>query len=205
MSTEQQEIISTPILLQIPRKAYEAVAKTIKDNGDGAKFQALAQWFLNEFAAGGMMLKASNVAYIESIAPGKANSDTDIVSLIEAYAKRENGQYTFKSQVDPALIEPAKSAAFAQGCTLEDFISDALNTMLTNGWLYSFQPSGELRFTAPQMKQLEGLVGKSGLTGQDLCDFLFTRPNEMKVAPAEEAESSVATPAPKQEQAKKKV
>lgn len=208
MLTEQQDVISTPILLQIPRKAYEAVAQTIKDNGDGAKFQALAQWFFNEFAAGGMMLKAANVQYIDTLVPGKANSDTDIVKLIQAYAKRKDGQYTFTIPLDPALVEPSKDAAYAQGCSLEEFIKMGLNVMLTNGWLYSFKPEGELRFTERQMKQLENLVGKSALMGSDLIEHLFPETTAPKPMVAEEGSEAIVAAKPeavKVEASKKKV
>lgn len=208
MANEQQELISTPILLKIPKDAYEAVAKTIKDNGDGAKFQALAQWFINEFAAGGMMIKAANVAYINGLVPGRANSDTDIVMLIQEYAKRKDGQYTFNVPLDPAIVEPSKDAAFAQGCTLEEFIKMGLNVMLTNGWLYSFKPEGELRFTESQMKQLESLVGKSALFGSDLIEHLFpeTTTPQPKVVEEEPEVVAPAKPEPvKVEAPKKKV
>jgi hypothetical protein len=208
MANEQQELISTPILLKIPKDAYDAVANTIKDNGDGAKFQALAQWFINEFAAGGMMIKAANVSYINGLVPGKANSDTDIVKLIQAYAKRQDGQYTFNVPLDPAIVEPSKDAAFAQGCTLEEFIKMGLNVMLTNGWLYSFKPEGELRFTEPQMKLLEGLVGKSALFGSDLIEYLFPEATAPQKKAAEEDPEEVAPAKPepvKAEAPKKKV
>lgn len=157
---------------------------------------SLAQWFLKQVCAGGMALEAKDVAYLNSIIPGGFRSASTLIEQVEKAVRRERGQHTFTLSIDPALMPPIKEWIESAGISLDQFMQDNFQLMMSNGFLFHMQPTGGvLNLSASDRETIGKVIGKDPkeYTGEDVVEF-FRRvgAGEIRVSLIQEA----AAPAP---------
>lgn len=171
---KKQESANSPVLLTIPpisvsRETYEFIEK----NANGNMPEALMKWlayYLDRQARGGIMLEPEDVQYLTGLRDGKPfRSSREVVRAVESGLNREEGQFTFKGNVDPALHAPLKDQAEAMGCTTRDILENVVNQSLTNSWAYSLVPERQLNFTERDFEIISKFIGKGSFFGADLA------------------------------------
>lgn len=134
------------------------LAEVYKDTPE--QVPALAAYLLTQYAQGGLMFKAEEMENLQRLTGGKIANSASITQLVEKALERREGGFTVQANIDPSLFEPIKETASMMGMNVNALMQDAFNTMLQNGWLYSFTPSGgQLLLTK---EQREALVERFG-------------------------------------------
>lgn len=171
----KEKLVPLNLEVQVPENVYESLKKRAGDQPPLAVIAACAKYLLENYAFGGVMLKPTHVTRIVGALPNASNEniDIDIVKAVEKAAGMEDGQHVFKAHLDPAYIQPAQEVADAQGVDLEYLVTDALNTMLGNGWLYDFQTEGGvIRLTMDQLAEIQEILGQKTIFAHDLLNAM---------------------------------
>ena len=175
--------VQVALTVALSPDSYAFVEKAAVENG-GDVAGTLAGWigyWVENQAGGGISISPVEHDHLASLAGGKRfASSRALVRAVEKGMNRIEGSFSSTVKVDPALIAPLKDHAATMGWTPEELLNDGLNNMLTNGWLYGFEPEHVLRFTKETMEIVREFVGKAQLTGEDLANKIKPKP-EVKV------------------------
>lgn len=149
------------------QKAAEERGKTV----DQMLASAIRYWTDHQ-ARGGIFLEAEDAQYLTRINGSPFPSGKAIVRMIEQNLGREEGQYTQKVQIDPALIIPLEERAGQMGWTATELLTDVINLCLVNGWAYDLEPEFTIRLTQEQYRDLGQALGKAQFFGADVVEKL---------------------------------
>lgn len=135
------------------------------------RLASLAAYFLTEYARGGIMLTKRDLDAIERATDKVVQGSQDIVDAVCAGMGRKDGQYTVSAAVDPAWVAPLREVAEYQGCTLDELLTNCINTALGNGWLYSFnmRSGGIIPVEGEGWDILVRFMGKGAFSGKELA------------------------------------
>jgi hypothetical protein len=167
--TRTSKILVSIPAFELPASEFEAIKVAANTDDPLPKIQSWVKWFLSNYASGGLMLSGSEVRQVEKSTGQQLANGREVVAALLKAGGMEEGLHTFRVQLDPVWIAPAKETAAAQGVELEHLISDALNSMLGNGWLYEWVLNGgTARFTKEEWDGIKALTGKAIPTGADI-------------------------------------
>jgi hypothetical protein len=172
----KKEIATQKLVLNV--EMGEADAKRLFEGFEGREDQIplLAAYLLTHYAQGGLMLKAEEMANLQTITKTKIVNSASITALVERALERRDGGCRVEATIDDSLMEPIRELANAMGLTVNAFVTDALNTMLTNGWLYAITPTGgTIYLTKEQHDLLKGKLGEH-YTSDRILEALGCKP-----------------------------
>jgi hypothetical protein len=148
----------------------------VEENAKGDVQKTLASWityFLAQQTACGIMLEAKDHEYLAGLRDGKKFSKSrELVAMVEKAMRREDSQYTQQVPIDPAWIKPLEEQSGYMGLTPEQLLTDLINTVMSNGWAYSWTPAHQLNFTEGDFEQLRAFMGTKQFFGSDLAKKL---------------------------------
>lgn len=163
----ENTILDLPIIVKLKPEDLERVAKGHSTPAEPVR--KFAQFFFDQYLGGGLMLKSTDVQQIQEAMQGKLTGAADIVAAVQAHAGRTEGQFDFTVSLDPAFHVFVDELSQVQGVTIHGLLNDAFNTMMQNGWLYSFNPTGgTVAITEETMKPLRAILGKDHFTAEDI-------------------------------------
>jgi hypothetical protein len=130
-------------------------------------FDRVAAYLVEQYSKGGVLLRPSQVHFLEQLAGAPIQTSEAILQAFENASRRgsANGYLRVTYDVDPAFAEPLEQIAIAQGRDVDAIVQEGLTIVLTNSWLYAIDVSGgTLLMTKQTREELEELVGESPLT-----------------------------------------
>jgi hypothetical protein len=171
---------TTPVTINLNLSLTPEVYEYLETNSGGDVQKSLASWvayYLTQQSQGGMMLTAVDHAYLAKLRDGKRFAKSvEVVKMIESALKRVDSQYTQHVPIDPAWIGPLQETAEMMGVTVEQLLTDLVNTVVENGWAYEWRPAHQIRFTEADFAKLQQFMGKVTFFGSDLIQKLFGEP-----------------------------
>lgn len=138
-------------------------------------------YYMSAYAQGALVIEPAHAERIQRVVKTGELSSLMVTKLIEASKGVEDGQNIFKVPIDPALMAPIQEIADSQNVTVQALITDSINVMMNNGWLYMAVPEGRsLHLTTQQLEELAKLTGKdrSEVFAADVLNLL--RPKDAK-------------------------
>ena len=167
------------IPVELPAATYDQIKAFAKVEDPAPKIQAWVKWFLGQYASGGLMLSSAELKQVERHTGIELATGRQVVDVILKGAGMEDGQHTYRIQLDPAFITPAEETAKSQGVTMQHLVEDAINTMLENGWLYTFVPEGGVaRFSRSDWSVIQKATNKQNPTGADIAALFVAAAKE---------------------------
>lgn len=160
----------TSVVLTLNPEITEAAYGVLKQYPD--KINGFAKMLLEAYAGGGIMLTGIDLQAIEKTAGVKITDSSTVISSIQKSASREDGQFTVKAQIDPSFWPNITDMATQQGTTVPALLEDAINTMLSNSWLYSWIPAMQTNWSDKELYALKGIIGKDRPTAADIISAL---------------------------------
>lgn len=184
------------VQVQLTPKAFEFLSENAK-NGDISGL--VTQWctyYLDRQARGGLLLEPEDHDYLAGLNDGKRFRDSrSLVRGVEKGMNREEGQHTFKINVDPAHFPALKENADMQSLTVEEALDGIVQMIFASGWIYNFDPrSGRsIPFTPEMLESCKALCEKNKIDSSDIAgliaeDRLLPITREMKDLVAELAD-----------------
>jgi len=131
----------------------------------------LANYFLREYAAGGLMVKATDITTVEEVLGEKVQTGQQIASAFLSTKGRAEGQFVLTAEIDPAFMPNIEELCQWRGITPNDLLQEMMSYAMTEGWLYSFEGRGG-RFDATEEDKswMDDFMGRKG--GYTMADFL---------------------------------
>jgi hypothetical protein len=169
--------LTLPVELTISKDAYEKIAAVKKTDGGNLALalSIMCAQFLDQFANGGIMVKPENLKKIEEAVGSPVANDTDLLEVIQKSAGREEGQYTIKVNVEPALWPAIAEHAQVIGMTPEEVMTDMAMRMIRDSLAFyvnnqTYEPVVYL--TEKDGRKLEKLLGKKKFSGADILSLI---------------------------------
>lgn len=167
------ETISVPLNIKLQKDAYEKLCADMQAKNPGtdasAGLSSHCNYFLLTYADGGFMLRPSDLRQLKVSTGREFASPAEIVKAVQMGENRDDGLHSVRVNIDPSFIEPLTDMAKQVGWTVQEFITDAVNTMMTNGWLYELTPgTGPLFFSDSARASLDKIMGRKAYTGADV-------------------------------------
>jgi len=170
---------STTTTMQIAVTLTQGALNFLKANAkDGDYAGTLAGWagfWLDEQSRGGLMLDPQSHDHLSSLNDGKRFRDSRaLVRAVERGLQREEGQHTFKINIDPAEFPVLREQAEQQGLTVEESISGMVQYIVSTGMLFDYSPRNgrNIPFTAEMIDAVKGLCGKFAFDSTDVAGLI---------------------------------
>lgn len=166
----QETKVSTPLTISLPESTYNAVIASIPVGTAADKgLTSRCEWFLRMYAAGGFMMQPSDLQRLKNEIGMEATLPAQIVKALLAKGGKKEGQHVFEITIDPIYIEPLEAIAKEQGWSMDDLITDAIDTIMSNGWLYEISPKAAPFFVSPtERAELDEIMGKQVYRGGEV-------------------------------------
>lgn len=171
--TKPAAAVTVPLTLNIPEFAYAYLEK----NAQGDPVKKLSQWityYLSQVAMGGLMIEAVDHDHLAELRDGKRfRSSREAAREIEKALKREDGQFSYTLQIDPAYIKSVEERAVEQGVTVESFVKDLFAYIMGSGFVYDFTPTDGCQFPVEyqDMQEIKRMLGRD-VTAGDLVGLM---------------------------------
>jgi hypothetical protein len=177
-----QELLTVPITLALKPEVLERIQSESR-SGDVTK--TLAVWaghFITQYADGGIMLERRHLDHLKELNEGAAITEApQVVKMVEAFLNREEGQFTVKVQVDPALQPALEQHAREMGWTVQDILTETVNQVMQNSWVFEFPAEDSILPLGRQDHDyFSALTGKGSFTARELRETI-----EARLKPAE--------------------
>lgn len=164
--------VDVAVTVTVEKDAYEKILSLIEGDGPPAqKVASLCNGILEDLASGGMMLGGPDMQRIR-----ETLRDADAASIIEAVEESsgmDEGQVVVRWRVDPTLTGPLQQIADQQGMTVDEVTQNLMDTAVSQGWFYDFNPQPHSIFVdhADYVK-IAKVIGDDQFTGTDLMALL---------------------------------
>lgn len=133
------------------------------------KIELLAQQFISDMLAGGMILQSNECNKLNEVL-GKEAFPSDIIEQFQRGVGRREGKLQIMISLDPAYEGVAQAAADFQGITIHDLLQRAWDTAWDNGDFYDPRVSTErVLMTHEDKKELAAILGKDFANGTELA------------------------------------
>lgn len=173
MSTNKNETLTIPLEVQLKRGDYETLTEKIPDEKRKNTLSHYTNTFLSNYANGGILLKASDVDYMEKVAGFTINEPRQIAELVEKAAMRKGGAHTFEISIDPAFISMLEEQAIWKGWTLEEVVTDLVAQAFDSGTIYNTLPGRQMAaFSPSERDEIAVLTGNNNFNGEDIVKLL---------------------------------
>lgn len=172
------EKLNIPINIRLDQDFYDKLQERTGVSADGlnSMLSNAANQLVDTYYSGGIVLRVDDVRRIEKVLGKPVSSAEEVVRAVQKGAGREDGQYTVKFQLDPAYEQPLKDHAEMLGWPVVDVVKEVVETVLTNGWCHSFQPTGgHLDLTDEQAAKIRRLTGKQSFGADDVIEAMSRR------------------------------
>lgn len=154
----------------------DAALRKITDGAENpnARLSAVASKQLTEIAAGGILVRAAVVDYLQKHADKPIASEEDLKELCERTLKIKDGKCVIGFEVDPTIQRPLADFAKAQGKSFEQFVKDSMGVVLANGWLYDLNRYNvsPVFFSDTQRAEVAAIMGVQNFDADSLIEFL---------------------------------
>lgn len=169
-----------PVTVDLPEEVYGRFAAKAGDATPAEYVNKLCQYLMVQYGCGGVMLKGTQLQEIQAYT-GNIETSDDVVSGVKRMAAEamtrqpdsEAAKYRVVAQLDPGIYGAAVDNTHAMGYTIEEFINEILNYVLTSGMLYSWSASGlTMHWSDSERARLEKIVGKKVPSAADVLRLL---------------------------------
>lgn len=125
--------------------------------------------FLRTYVEGGLMLSKPQLDTIEKVTGHRISLPEEVIQFALEAKGRKGGKYTVSAEVDEAFWANVEETASHSGLTADELLQNLIQYVISEGWLYSWEPSGcTLHFTDADAAYLRSLVGSKTFFGSDL-------------------------------------
>jgi hypothetical protein len=156
--------VTIPLQITLPENVYAYVQKNAKDGNIQATLTSWISYYLSQISTGGMMLEAVDHEHLAKLRDGKKfRASRELKVEVERAMKRDDGQYTFPVQIDPANYPAFEENAAAQGVPVAQFFNDFVQWVIGSGLAYNFTPQNGIMYPATyeQVKAATAIFGKN--------------------------------------------
>lgn len=148
-------------------------AAVAEDIPTSRKIGSVATYLLSELSKGGIMLDSATAGRIKQAASGDVSPE-QIVQAFEHAHGRDGGHIYGEWKIDPIYEKHLSDMARQNGLTVQQAVQYILDDMLfrmLQDWRVDLGVA-QLSFTHQQIKDLEVEIGKPGITGSDVVDYI---------------------------------
>lgn len=170
---------STTTTMQIAVTLTQGALTFLKQNAkDGDLAGTLAGWsgfWLDQQSRGGIMLDPSDHDHLSSLNEGKRFRDSRaLVRAVEKSLHREEGQHTFKINIDPAHYPALRENAEAGGLTVEESLEGIVQMIFASSWIYDFTPTQgrSIPFTFDMVQAVKTVCEKNSIDSADITGLI---------------------------------
>lgn len=168
-ATVQSGVVEKLVSVTLTESDYQAIQNTKQD------FAAVAQYLMEQFARGGAMVPADQITYLSDLTRIPIYGADDLVEIVESVAIRNSpdGQLRVTTDIDPAFAPALEELAYAQGRTVKEILTECVQLVLQNQWLYSIQTDGgSIPLLSDQRTVLEKAIKVSPITSEALISWV---------------------------------
>lgn len=174
--TTEAGVVERTVNILLREEDYKAIQATKQD------FDKILNYMLEQYAKGAILVPFAKVQYLSDLTKMPLRSSEDILEVIENGVRRStpSGVLRVYYDVDPADAQPLEELGRAQGRTVEQVIHEVLALVLTNSWAYAIEcTGGTVHFTSESRDELERVMCKSPITGQDILEWASAASEEL--------------------------
>ncbi len=169
--------LTLPVELTISKDAYNKISAVKKTDGGNLALalSIMCAQFLESFAGGGLMVKPETMKRIEDSVGSSVSNDAELLEIIEKSAGREEGQYTIKVNVEPALWPAICEHCNVIGMTPQEAMSDMGMRMIRDSlafYVSNQEYAPVIYLEEKDGRKLEKLLGKKNFTGKDIMALI---------------------------------
>lgn len=125
--------------------------------------------FLRTYIEGGLMISKRELDTIEGTTGHRISLPEEVVQFALEAKGRKGGKYSVTAEVDEAFWANVEETAAHSGLTPDELLANLIQYVVSEGWLYSWQPSGfTLHFSESDAAYLRELAGAKTFYGKDL-------------------------------------
>ena len=163
--------------LELDQRDLSTLTEAFKADGNPTEtIKTCVENYLHEYANGGFVLTAEDVATMGKTLGKKVGDSKDIITALEDSAGNKKGSKVFKLEVDPALIGSFEDAAKMRGVTVEDYVTECWNYIHANGWMFNMNPDvAWVPFGGQDAEYLKSSTGSPVLTSTGVVNLLKKR------------------------------
>lgn len=169
METPTETIVEIAAVLRLSESDHRKVLGTKQDVG------RVANYLLEQYAKGGVLLRFGQVQYLSGLANQPIRVGDDVLQIVESGVNRHttNGNLSINYVVDSAFAEPLEQLAIAQSRPVDAIVQEACAAVFTNSWLYDLKiDGGTLHLTKAMREDLEKVMGDKMLTGEKVTQWV---------------------------------
>lgn len=193
--TTEAGVVERSVNILLKEEDYKAIQDTKQD------FGKILNYMLEQYAKGAILIPFTRVQYLSDLVKAPLTSSEDILEVIENGVRRSTPSGTLRVyyDLDPAYAIPIEEVAHAQGRTVDQIVHECLSLVLNNSWAYALNcTGGTINFTTESRDELERVMCKSPITGQDILEWATKAADELgrkravKVTPKKENKQAEA-------------
>jgi hypothetical protein len=146
MAAKQAQVVTIPVTINVSEAVYGYITKNAGEPIT-PKLQSWLNFYLSQMASGGLMLESVDHDHLAELRDGKRfRTSAQLAREVEKALKREEGQYSYTLQIDPAYVKSVEDRATEQGVSTQQFVADLFAYIMGSGFVYDFTPANGCMF-----------------------------------------------------------
>lgn len=149
--------------------------KNAKEGDLSGTLSSWVSFWLDNQARGGLMLGPDEHDHLAKLNGDKRFRDSRaLVRAVEKGLNRDEGQFNFSINIDPAHIQPLEQFAVESGMTVQELVQNSTAMVFAQGWLYDCTPvdGRMIPFTRKMIEDLAALSGNKTMNSADIGNMI---------------------------------